>query len=142
MTRALSCYYLDEPLSDEERRFVEQTLIGPWARFPTGATSLVQKRVPAVLPLPDEHGNYAHSREERADTVRAHLRHAGIQVDRGRQVVWVMPRDSDWDAIFQFAIRQECGLAPFAVQRWHVHAGVPVRGELRVVDTQMLLRGL
>lgn len=142
MARTLSCYYLDEPLSDDELQFVTQALIGPWAKFRTGAAGLVQKRVPAVLPLPDADGNYPQSREERADSVRANLRHAGIQADAGRQVVWVMPQDTDWDPIFQFAIRQETGLAPFVVQRWYSQDGVPLRGELRVVDTQMLLRGL
>ncbi len=142
MPRTLSCYYLDEPLSDNELQFVAQTLIGPWAKFRTDAGALVQKRVPAVLPLPDEHGIYAHSREERADSVRAHLRHAGIHADHGRQVVWVTPHDSDWDAIFQFAIREETGFAPFVAQRWFHDSGTPVRGSLRVVDTQMLLHGL
>lgn len=142
MIRILSCYYLDEPLSDNELQFVTQTLTGPWAKFRTGAVALVQKRVPAVLPLPDESGIYAQSREERADGVRANLRHAGIRADYGRQVVWVMPRDSAWDAVFQFAIRQETGLAPFVAQRWFEQNGRLVRGSVRVVDTQMLLRGL
>jgi hypothetical protein len=142
MTRILSCYYLDEPLSDEELRFVMQTLTGPWAKFRTGAAALEQKRVPAVLPLPEENGAYAQSREERAEGVRANLRHAGIRADAGRQVLWVAPRYGDWDAIFQFAIRQETGVAPFVAQRWFEQDGRLVRGSMRVVDTQMLLRGL
>jgi hypothetical protein len=142
MTRILSCYYLDEPLSDEELRFVMQTLTGPWAKFRTGAAALEQKRVPAVLPLPEENGTYAQSREERAEGVRANLRHAGIRADAGRQVLWIAPRDGDWDAIFQFAIRQETGVAPFVAQRWFEQDGRLVRGSMRVVDTQMLLRGL
>lgn len=142
MPLTLSCYYLDEPLSDDELQFVSQALIGPWAKFRTGATSLVQKRVPAVLPLPDEHGVYAQDREERAGIVRANLRHAGIRADAGRQVVWATPRDNDWDAIFQFAIREETGVAPFVAQRWFDENGILVRGSVRVVDTQMLLRGL
>lgn len=78
----------------------------------------------------------------RAEHVRANLRHAGIRADAGRQVLWVMPRDSDWDAIFQFAIREETGFAPFVAQRWFLEQGVLVRGSVRVIDTQMLLRGL
>jgi hypothetical protein len=142
MPQPLTCYYLDEPLTDEELAFVQQTLIGPWAKFKTRADALVQKRVPAVLPTPDEHGNYEESREQRALRVRANLRHAGIRNDNGRQVVWVMPRDTDWDAIFQFAIREETGLAPFVAQRWFIDQGVPVRGSIRVVDTQMLIEKL
>jgi hypothetical protein len=142
MPLTLSCYYLDEPLSDNELQFVSQTLIGPWARFRTGATALTQKRVPAVLPLPDEVGIYAQNREQRADAVRMNLRHAGIRADAGRQVVWATPRDSDWDAIFQYAIRLETGFAPFVAQRWFMENGILMRSSVRVVDTQMLLRGL
>jgi len=142
MASSLSCYYLDEPLNGNDLAFVTQTLVGPWARFKTGAASLVQRRVPAVLPAPDIHGVYAHDREQRAEGIRKNLRHAGIGADAGRQVVWVMPRDTDWDAIFQFAIREETGLAPFVVQRWFLDDGQPVRKPARVVDTQLLLQGL
>jgi hypothetical protein len=142
MPRILSCYYLDEPLSDHERHFVESVLLGPWARFKTGATSLSEKRVPLVLPMPNEDGTYDESREERAEHVRLHLRHAGIRNDNGRQVAWVAPRDTEWDAIFQFAIREETGLAPFVVQRWFVQGDTSARGEPRVIDTQMMIQNL
>ena len=142
MALILPCYYLDEPLNEEELHFVQQTLIGPWARFKTGAADLEQKRVPAVLPLPDEHGVYAKSREQRAERMRTHLRHAGIRACNGRQVVWVMPRDMEWDAIFQFAIREETGYAPYVAQRWFQEEGVLARGPVRVVDTQMLIGAL
>ena len=142
MAFILSCYYLDEPLSVDELQFVRSTLIGPWAKFRTAASDLVQKRVPVVLPLPDANGVYAESREERAERVRGNLRHAGIRSDAGRQVVWVMPRDADWDAIFQFAIREETGFAPYVAQRWFAENGIQVRGRVRVVDTDMMLRSL
>lgn len=142
MAFTLSCYYLDEPLSDDELQFVRSTLIGPWAKFRTSASDLEQKRVPAVLPLPDANGIYDESREERAERVRSNLRHAGIRTDAGRQVVWVMPRDADWDAIFQFAIREETGFAPYVAQRWFPEEGTLVRGQVRVIDTDLMLRSL
>lgn len=142
MAFILSCYYLDEPLTADEMQFIGSTLIGPWAKFRTSASTLEQKRVPAVLPMPDENGIYAESREARAERVRSNLRHAGIRVDAGRQVVWVMPRDADWDAIFQFAIREETGFAPYVAQRWFPEEGELVRGRVRVLDTDMMLRGL
>lgn len=143
MAFALSCYYLDESLSDDERLFVEQTLLGPWARFKTGASSLKEKRVPLVLPTPDANGSYMHSLEQRAERIRSNLRHAGIRADNGRQIVWVMPQDNGWDAIFQYAIREETGLAPYVVQRWYRDSdGTSVRGSVRVIDTQLLLQGL
>ena len=142
MPLILPCYYLDEPLAEDELQFVMHALTGPWAKFRTGAATLEQKRVPMVLPLPDADGLYTESREQRAKRVRSNLRHAGIGMNIGRQAVWVMPRDSDWDAIFQFAIREETGFAPFVAQRWFLQDGVLVRGSVRVVDTDMLLRGL
>ena len=142
MPSELSCYYLDESLNDDDRRFVESVLIGPWARFPTGASTLTEKRVPCVLPTPDADGDYRETREERAEHVRLHLRHAGIRSNNGRRVAWITPRDSDWDAIFQFAIREETGYAPFVIQRWFVEHGMPVRKDVRVIDTQMLIEGL
>lgn len=142
MPSTLSCYYLDEPLTDEDFAFAERILIGPWARFRTHASSLIQRRVPAVLPLPDEYGRYPQTREQRAQRMRANLRHAGIRADCGHQVVWVMPRDREWDAIFQYAIREETGFGPWVAQRWYDEGGVLVRRDLRLVDTQMLLSGL
>jgi hypothetical protein len=142
MAIILPCYYLDEALGEPELDFVKQALVGPWAKFKTGAAGIEQKRVPAVLPVPDENGVYAESREQRAERVRANLRHAGIRAFNGRQVVWVMARDTEWDAIFQFAIREETGYAPYVAQRWFVENGALVRGPVRVVDTEMMLRAL
>ncbi len=113
MVQRLSCYYLDAPLAEDELRLLEQTFLGPWARFKTGASALLQKRVPLVLPVPEANGLYQENRERRAGRVRANLRHAGIRSDIGHQVVWVMPGDIEWDAIFQYAIRIETGFAPF-----------------------------
>lgn len=142
MPASLSCYYLDEPLNDEELQFVERTLLGAWATFPTGATTLIQKRVPAVLPTPNANGEYANSREYRAAQVRGNLRHASILKDAGKQVVWLMPRDNEWDAIFQFAIREETGWGPFAVQRWFIENAQSIRRSVRIVDTQKLIQEL
>lgn len=142
MALLLSCYYLDDPLSDDERRLVEQALLGPWAKFRTGATGLAEKRVPAILPLPDANGRFGDTPEHRAGRIRGNLRHAGMVDDAGRQVVWVMPQDREWDAIFQFAIREETGFAPYVVQRWFDAGGQLVRRPARVVNTQMLIEGL
>lgn len=140
MSRDLSCYYLDEPLCEAELDFAGGILLGPWARFRTGASALTQKRVPAVLPLPDDHGVYGQTREERARIVAANLRHAGIRQDNGRQVVWVMPHDKEWDAIFQFAIRKETGYGPYVVQRAADESDM--QNGMRVIDTHMLLSRL
>lgn len=142
MHRPLSCYYLDEALNDEELDFVGKTLLGPWARFKTGANQLEQKRVPFVVPAPDDHGQYELDRKQRARRIAANLRHAGIASDRQRRVVWVMPHDISWDAIFQYAIRHETGFGPFVVQRWSATDGQLARGQVRVIDTQMLLQDL
>lgn len=142
MAIILPCYYLDEALGEPELDFVRQSLIGPWAKFKTGAAALEQKRVPGVLPLPDAQGVYAHTREQRAERVRTNLQHAGIRAHHGQQVVWVMPRDTEWDAIFQFAIREETGYAPYVAQRWFTQQDRLVHGSVRVVNTQMLFSAL
>lgn len=142
MALPLSCYYLDEALTGQERDIVGKILLGPWARFKTGSTELQQKRVPFVMPAPDAHGQFALSREQRAKRLAANLRRAGIAGDKGRRVAWVMPHDIEWDAIFQYAIRSETGFGPFVVQRWFSRDGQRVRGDVCVIDTQMLLRGL
>jgi hypothetical protein len=98
--------------------------------------------VPVVLPVPDQHGVYAEDREQRAERVRSNLRHAGIRNDAGHQVVWVMPHDPEWDAIFQFAIRLETGYAPFVAQRWFMEDGKLARGDVRIVNTHMLIQGI
>jgi hypothetical protein len=138
----LSCYFLDEPLNEAERRFVEKTLLGHWARFKTGAFSLLEKRVPLVLPTPGTTGTYKTDPEQRAEGVRRNLRHADILADRGHQVVWIMPQEGEWDAIFQYAIREETGFSPYVVQRWYRQGEELVRAAPRVIDTQMLVRGL
>jgi len=142
MAFVLSCYYIDEALEDDELLFVSNALIGPWAKFKTGASSITQKRVPLLLPTPDANGVYKESRERRAERIRPALQRAGIRADNGHQVVWVMPQDMEWDAIFQFAIREETGLAPYVVQRWFMEEGNAVSKPVRVVNTQMLIEGL
>lgn len=141
MSTTLACYYLESPLDDDELAFLRGTLIGPWARFKTGASALVQKRVPTVLPIADVKDAVT-SREQLAQQMRANLRHAGIFADAGRQVVWVAPRDTVWDAIFQCAIRMETGSGPYVVQRRHAEDGNRISGSIRVIDTEMLLRKL
>jgi hypothetical protein len=142
MVRALSCYYLDTPLSDAERSLVEEVLLGPWAKFKTGANALSEHRVPNVLPLPDETGHFSQTPEQRASRLRTNLRHAGIMRDAGHQVVWIMPQDTAWDAIFQFAIREETGFGPYVLQRWVLEDRVLRPCEPRIVDTQKLIEGL
>jgi hypothetical protein len=142
MAGPLSCYFLDEPLNEDELGFTLKALLGPWSKFKSPASGLAQKRVPFVVPTPDAEGHYAGSREQRAARIVGNLRRAGLSGDIGRRVVWVMPRDISWDAIFQYAIRIETGNAPYVVQRWFLDRGTLMRGQVRVIDTQMLMEGL
>lgn len=147
MTRVLSCYYLDEALSPAERDLVAQTLLGPWARFKTGAQELSEWRVPNVLPLFDGQDNSALAQEAQAEKLVRNLRHAGISRDKGIQVLWVAPAEMRWDALFHFAIMKETGMAPFVLQRWFVQGdrgdrGDQVeRGQAKIFDTHMLRFG-
>ena len=47
-----------------------------------------------------------------------------------------MPRDREWDAIFQYAIREETGFGPWVAQRWYEEEGVLVRREPHPADAR------
>lgn len=134
--QVLHVYYLDEPLSDEERQFIERTLLGHWADFKTGATGLEQRRIPMVLPID---GDFA----SRIQTARGNLRRAGIGDDSGRQVAWIGTRDLSWTPIFMMAIAEETGFQPYFLKRWWPDSSSDemTRGELQIIDAQGLMSG-
>lgn len=142
MATLLRCYHLDSALDRDELTFVSEAMLGPWSRFKLDAYEIVQHRVPAVLPLPGRDGQFIHSPEHRSHLVTQHLRHAGMERDINQRVVWVTPENLEWDAIFQHAIRSLTGFAPFVVQRWSRINDVAIPVPLRIIDAEMLLRGL
>jgi hypothetical protein len=141
MNRTLSCYYLDEPLSPEERELAEQSLLGKNARFPTSATSMIEKRVPYILPIPGDDGMSSSDPTAHIQLIKRNLRKAGIRADGGEQVLFVLPKGIRWGAIFQIAIHQETGYSPFTLQRWYYDGDQPERREPRIVDVQGLMGG-
>ena len=106
----LRVYYLDEPLSDDERHRVERTLLGPWADFKTGATSIEQRRVPMIRPTDGDHVT-------RIPTVRANPRRVGIEDDCGRQFAWIGPGNVLWTSTFMTAIAEETGFHAHFLRR-------------------------
>ena len=137
----INCYYMDEPLTEEEQEFVGRTLLGPWARFKTGAKSLAQRRVPTVLPTRNADGSFDQDMEERVRVARANLRRAGIGDDRGHQVAWIGARDAHWTGLMMFAIGEETGFAPYFVKRWFLEGEAFVRGEIQIIDGHGLMYG-
>jgi len=131
----LHCYYLDEPLNDEEREFVEATLLGPWARFKTGAKSLGQRRVPSVLPMPGAEFSNEKSWEKMFGILSNNLSHAGIGDDRGKQVAFIGPREIRWAALFQNVIYEETGFMPYLLKRWFPVGDDFERQEIQIIDT-------
>ena len=139
MDKTLSCYYLDEPLSPEEREFAEESLIGKDARFLTGATSLVERRIPNILPVPGQDGLFSSDLASDVQLVKANLRRAGIRADGGKQVLLVLPKDIEWGAIFQMAIHHETGYSPYTLQRWYYDGEQIERRDPRIVDVHGLM---
>ena len=141
MNRVLSCYYLDEPLSPEEREFAEESLLGQDARFHTGTTALVEKRIPNILPVPGKEGLFSSDPTAHVQLIKGNLRKAGIRADGGKQVLLVLPKEPAWAAIFQMAIYEETGYYPYTLQRWYYREETIEKGEPRIIDGHGLTEG-
>jgi hypothetical protein len=135
----LRAYFHDEPLLPEELAFLREAFLGPAARWPTGADAIEERKVPGALP--EDPGAPA-AMEALAETIRQHLRSAGIADDHGRQVIWVMPKAVRWSVVFQDAIAAETGLHPFVVQRWRfdLGAGEATRRAPKILDLEAMMR--
>ncbi len=136
---SLSCYYLDEPLTPEELAFARDTMLGPHASFPTGAASIVERRIPHILPA--SAGSDAAFSAEAIDAAKKSLRKSGIAQDAQRQVLFVVPKDLHWAGVFQMAIFQETGFYPYSLQRWYYQSAQPRREEPRIIDLHALTSG-
>lgn len=134
-------YYLDEQLGDHELHEV-LSAVRSFVAKPVPVESAEQVRVPGVLPLPDKDGLFKEGGAETHTTiVRRNLINAGIHNDRGKQVVWVMPKQAYWGNIFQMAIFEETGFFPYMVQRWYMdESGEMKRGDLRVINAHGLMQ--
>lgn len=141
MKKTLSCYYLDEPLSTEEREFAETSLLGKNSRFDTGATTLVEKRIPNILPLPGKDGLFSSDPRDRIQLIKANLRRAGIRGDGGNQVLLILPKDISWSTIFQMAIYEDTGYYPYTIQRWYYGENTIEKGEPRIMDGHGMMGG-
>lgn len=141
MNKVLGCYYLDDPLSSEEREFAEESLLGEGARFYTGATSLVEKRIPNILPVPGKDGLFSSDPTTHVQLIKGNLRKAGIRGDSGKQVLLVLPKELAWAAIFQMAIYEETGYYPYTLQRWYYREESVEKGDPRIVDVHGLTEG-
>lgn len=134
MNNALGCYYLDEPLSAEEREFAEESLLGEDARFHTGATSLVEKRIPNILPVPGKDGLFSSDPTAHVQLIKANLRKAGIRGDGGNEVLLVLPKELSWGTVLQMAIYEETGYYPYTLQRWYYRENAIEKGDPRIID--------
>ncbi len=137
----LSCYYLDEPLSPEEREFSEESLLGKNSRFGTGATALVEKRIPNVLPVPGKNGLLSSEPAAHVQLIKANLRRAGIRGDGGKKVLLVIPKELSWGIIFQMAIYEETGYYPYTLQRWYYDEDAIEKREPRIIDGHGMMGG-
>lgn len=141
MNKILSCYYLDEPLSPEEREFAEELLLGKDSRFHTGATTLTEKRIPNILPVPGKEGFFSSEPSTHIQLIKGNLRKAGIRADGGKQVLLVLPKELSWATIFQMAIYEETGYYPYTLQRWYYRKETIEKADPRIVDVHGLTEG-
>ncbi|GAB2534186.1 hypothetical protein [Rhodanobacter koreensis] len=138
METTIPVYYLDEPLSDEDRTFILGSLA---AREGIGLNSkIIQNRVATVLPAHVD----GTLREPTSDIelLKKHLVRAGLRKDAGRQVVWVMPKDTAWGARFQLSIFEITGFYPYVLQRWSCNEdGALVKRDTRLIDGHGMMGG-
>jgi len=135
-------YYLDEPLIDEEVVFVTNSVLEKDFTGQGCDKIFEQIRVPGVWPTPNSKGQYEGTGpKSHINLVRKNLQKAEISRDAGKQVVWVMPKETYWGAIFQMAIFEETGFHPYTAQRWYFENGKQVKGEIRLIDGHGMMGG-
>ncbi|UCG64428.1 MAG: hypothetical protein JSW12_17645 [Deltaproteobacteria bacterium] len=96
-------------------------------------------RVPTVLPTPGKKGVFEEEVVERMQVAVNSLVRVGIKNDVGSQVTWVMPKETHWGVVFQLAIYEVTGFAPYLVQRWRYEGDQLVRGNIRLIDGHGLI---
>ena len=130
-------YYLDEPLSDDDREFIIASLV---ERDGIADDSVIEEtRVPNVLPADD-----SVPRDSGADTdlLKNHLIRAGLRKHAGQQIVWVMPKSTAWGVRFQFSIFEITGYYPYVLQRWSFNEDESIeRRDTRLIDIHGAMGG-
>jgi len=123
-------YYLEEPLSEEDLHFVAKDL--------ELQTAPEQVRIPHVLPPLSTDSDYNDLCARHETLLRANLRHAGIDQDRGKQVAFVAPQDMHWYSALIRAIASETDCYPYVVQTAAQRDAIGNPGPTRVLDTHGL----
>jgi hypothetical protein len=125
----MKVYYLDRPLTEEEAKFIQNTL----------ETSIEQIRIPFILPAakPTEYYNDRPMIDDKL--VSNNLIKAGIKKDRGNQVGLVIPLDMHWYTAFTFAIEKMTGFHPYLIQTAEHRESIGQKGNIRIIDMEGLL---
>lgn len=131
-------YYLDEPLSDEDAAFVVESLAD--REGISVDSKIAQNRVANVLPAHIDGALRMPASD--IELLKKHLVRAGLRKDAGRQIVWVMPRDTAWGVRFQLSIFEITGFYPYVLQRWgHADDGEVVKRNTRLIDGHGMMGG-
>lgn len=132
-------YYLDKPLNEEELKFVKQALC---EREGLQSIQVVEQiRVPTVLPIPGKEKVFEEDVAQRTRLAMKNLFRAGLKKDIGSQVTRVMPKETHWGAVFELAIYEVTGFAPYVVQRWRYDGNHLVKGPIRLIDGHGMIGG-
>lgn len=130
-------YYVEEPLTAEDLDFASNALI----EF--GASAVTEQvRIPHVFPTDVASGNFEQIMNRHIRLVRRHLANAGIAADRGAKTAFVAPRNMHWYSVLIAAFHAETGAYPFLIQTASQREALGNPGEIRVIDTEGMLRGL
>ena len=131
---ALRTYYLDEPLTGEDKEFVSDEL--------SDDGEVDQRRIPHVLPvLTGATMSEATFRKHR-NLLRQALRNAGIGEDSGRQVAIVAPTELYWYSVLTVAVYEETGAYPFMVQTSRQRGRIGNPGGTRILDGHAFMMDL
>jgi len=130
-------YYLDEPLNEEELNFAKDALCQK--KGLKSIQSIEQIRVPTILPTPGKKGIFEEDVEDRTQLAMNNLIRAGINNDIGTQTTWIMPKETHWGTIFQLAIYEITGFAPYVIQRWRIEGEKKVKRDIRLIDAHGMI---
>ena len=132
--------HYDEPLCDEDLEFAKRYFVEKHGLKAIRNLKQVEVAKPITL-MPV--GGYADKEShQELDILKVNLRRAGISINSGRKIIWVMPKETAWGARYSLAIEELTGYMPYTFQRWIYDEEMGMyRGEARITDAHDLMFG-
>ena len=132
--------YYDEPLSDEDLEFTTRYVVEKKGLKAIQKLKQVEIAKPITLNLVSTDSDEKLHRD--LDILKGNLRRAGVSTNSGRNIMWVMPKETAWGARYSLAIEELTGYKPYTLQRWtYDEERGMYRGEARIIDAHGLMFG-